>query len=192
MLSWGYELAQGVSLPTIITTDEFALLTQGRMSSTTAQVQAMLGVVSSAVRGYCGWHLSPSLSCVWHGEAPTGICQMPVMGVTAVSSVKVDGTELGASEYEWSTSGLVRVYRPIERWGSVEVAFTAGYEDDDDLGAVVAQVAANALAASPGVREEHAGSVGISYNQTSSGVSGGVALLDRDRMLLDRWRLRRV
>ena len=192
MLSWGYDLADGVCLPPIVTPAQFALLTQNRMSSTTEQVQAMLQAVSASVRGYCGWHLAPSVQCVWRGDAPTGICQIPVMGMTAVASVEVDGETLDSTAYEWSTSGLVRLYRPAPRWGSVEVAFTAGYHDSADLGAVVTQIAANALAASPGVREEHAGQVGISYNQTASGVSGGVALLDRDRMLLDRWRIRRV
>lgn len=192
MLSWGYDVDDGVTIPSIITPERFALLTGGRMSSTTGQVQAMLDAVSAAVRGFCGWHLAPALACVWVGDAPDGICQLPAMGVSSVSSVEVGGTELAATDYEWSTSGLVRLRCRAPRWGGVRVAFVAGYDDSDDLGAVVAQVAANALAASPGVREEHAGQVGISYNQTASGVSGGVALLDRDRMLLDRWRVRRV
>lgn len=192
MLSWGYDLTDGGQPSSIITPEQFALLTQGRMSSTTQQVQAMLDAVSASVRGYCGWHLSPSLSCSWRGDAPSGICQLPAMGVTSVTSVKVAGTTLDPSEYEWSSSGLVRLRGCAPAWGSVVVEFVAGYDDSADLGAVVAQMAANALAASPGVREEHAGQVGISYNQTASGVSGGVALLDRDRMLLDRWRVRRV
>ena len=169
MYSWGYDLAVGTALPSIITPAQFALLTQGRMSSTTEQVQAMLDAVSAAVRGYCRWHVAPALPCVWVGDAPDGICHVPAMGVSSVSSVTVDG-----------------------RWGGVTVEFTAGYEDTDDLGGVVAQIAANALAASPGVREEHAGQVGITYNQTANGVSGGVRLLDSDRMLLDRWRVRDV
>ena len=192
MLSWGYELAEGASLPSIITTEQFALLTQNRMSSTPQQVQAMLDATSASIRGFCGWHLAPSVACVWRGDAPTGICQLPVMGMTAVTSVKIGGEALDPTAYEWSTSGLVRLSRPVHRWGGVTVEFTAGYDDSADIGAVVAQIAANALVASPGVREEHAGQVGISYNQTAAGVSGGIALLDRDRMLLDRWRIRRV
>lgn len=192
MYSWGYDLADGTALPSIITPAQFALLTQGRMSSTTEQVQAMLDAVSAAVRGYARWHVAPALPCVWVGDAPDGICHVPAMGVSTVTSVTVDGRDLGPGEYEWSRSGLVRLRSRAPRWGGVEVEFTAGFEDVDDLGGVVAQIAANALAASPGVREEHAGQVGITYNQTANGVSGGVRLLDSDRMLLDRWRIRDV
>ena len=192
MYSWGYDLADGTALPSIITPAQFALLTQGRMSSTTEQVQAMLDAVSAAVRGYARWHVAPALPCVWVGDAPDGICHVPAMGVSSVTSVAVDDRTLGPGEYEWSRSGLVRLRSRAPRWGGVTVEFTAGFEDVDDLGGVVAQIAANALAASPGVREEHAGQVGITYNQTANGVSGGVRLLDSDRMLLDRWRIRDV
>ena len=192
MYSWGYDLADGTALPSIITPAQFALLTQGRMSSTTEQVQAMLDAVSAAVRGYARWHVAPALPCVWVGDAPDGICHVPAMGVSSVTSVTVDDRTLGPGEYEWSRSGLVRLRSRAPSWGGVTVEFTAGFEDVDDLGGVVAQIAANALAASPGVREEHAGQVGITYNQTANGVSGGVRLLDSDRMLLDRWRIRDV
>lgn len=192
MYSWGYDLADGTTLPSLITPAQFALLTQGRMSSTTEQVQAMLDAVSAAVRGYARWHVAPALPCVWVGDAPDGICHVPAMGVSSVTSVTVDDRTLGPGEYEWSRSGLVRLRSRAPRWGGVTVEFTAGFQDVDDLGGVVAQIAANALAASPGVREEHAGQVGITYNQTANGVSGGVRLLDSDRMLLDRWRIRDV
>lgn len=192
MLSYGYELADGAELASIITPAEFDALTGGRMSSTTEQVQAMLDAVSAAVRSYCGWHLAPALACTWTGEAPGGYVTLPAMGVSAVSAVRVSGEELDPSAYEWSRSGELRLHRCAPKWGSVEVDFTAGYDDAQALGAVTAQIAANALAAAPGVREEHAGAVGISYNQTASGVSGGVALLDRDRALLDPWRIRRI
>lgn len=192
MLPWGYDLADGGEIPSIITPSQFAVLTGGRMSSTTEQVQAMLDATSAAVRGYCGWHVAPALECVWVGDAPDGICQLPAMGVS-VTSVEVGGTALDPTAYEWAESGLVRLRGRAPRWRSVRVEFAAGYDGGTDgIGAVVAQLAANALAASPGVREEHAGQVGISYNQTASGVSGGVRLLDSDRALLDPWRVRRI
>ncbi len=53
-----------------------------------------------------------------------------------------------------------------------------------DLAAVVAQIAANALAAPAGVRAEQAGDVSVTYNTTASGVSGGVRLLDSDLAML--------
>lgn len=192
MLSYGYDLADGATLESIITPAQFSIITGGRMSSTTETVQAMLDAVSAAVRSYCGWHVAPATACVWTGEAPGGVIGLPVMGVSAIEAVTVDGTELGTDEFMWSSSGEVRLTRCSPKWRSVTVAFTAGYSDSDALGAIVAQIAANALAAAPGVREEHAGQVGISYNQTSSGVSGGIALLDRDRLLLDPWRIARI
>ena len=192
MNPWGYDRADGKEFPSIITPAQFAVLTQGRMSSTTEQVQDMLDAVSDAVRGFCGWHLAPALECAWVGDAPDGICQLPAMGVT-VTSVEVGGAALDPSAYEWSESGLVRLPCRAPRWRSVRVEFTAGYDGGTGaIGAAVAQVAANALAASPGVREEHAGQVGISYNQTDNGVSGGLRLLESDRALLDPWRVRRI
>lgn len=194
MLSYGYRLADCGPLPSIITPSQFAAITGGRMSSTTEQVQAMLDAVSAAVRAYCGWHIAPELECEWTGEAPNGYASLPVMGVEAIEAVTVNGEEIPEGRYEWSASGELRLCGCIcaQRWRSLTVRFIAGYEDASAIGAVVAQIAANAMAAAPGVREEHAGSVGISYNQTASGVSGGVALLDRDRLLLDPWRIARI
>ena len=71
------------------------------------------------------------------------------------------------------------------------MTFSSGYDLDEvpDLAAIVAQIAANALVATPGVQSERAGDVQISYNSTAYGVSGGVALLDRDKLLLAPHRL---
>ena len=51
------------------------------------------------------------------------------------------------------------------------------------------QLVENALVATPGLREEHAGNVGATYNQTESGVSGGVRLLPSDRAALALYRI---
>ena len=58
------------------------------------------------------------------------------------------------------------------------------YKRQGSLGAIVAQIASNALAAAPGIAEEHAGGVGATYNKTGDGITGGVSLLARDKELL--------
>ena len=61
--------------------------------------------------------------------------------------------------------------------------------ESDVLAELVAQIASNALVAAPGIAEEHAGSVGATYNKTGDGITGGVSLLARDKELLTHYRL---
>lgn len=192
MNEWGYYTVG--DCPTIITPEQFRALTGGKLSSKPETVKAMLEAVSSAARGYCGWHISPELECVYQGEADGGIVRLPAMAVTDVLRVEVNGREVDPSTYEWTKVGLVKLHCNCcaERWNSTRVYFTAGVDAAGGLAAVVAQIASNALVAPAGIASEHAGQVGLTYNQTSSGVSGGVSLLSRDMALLSPWRLREV
>lgn len=191
MNEWGYTTCGDA--PAIITPDEFRALTGGKLSSTDATVRAMLAAVSSAVRGYCGWHVTPELECSFTGEADGGLVRLPAMLVSDVSRVTVQGRELSPDQYEWSKDGIIRIRCCCaSRWGSLHVHYTAGTDSAGALAAVVAQMASNALVAAPGIASEHAGQVGLTYNQTANGVSGGVSLLGRDAALLEPWRLVRV
>ena len=78
-----------------------------------------------------------------------------------------------------------------DEWRSVVCVYTAGF-DAGSIGQVVAQIASNALAAAPGVANERAGNVSITYNQTGSGITGGVSLLPRDYAILAPYRLVRA
>lgn len=183
---WGYDLDE-VNLPPLLTEAEFNTLSGGRWSGN-PQVAPMLAAVSQAVRNYCNWHVSPSLKCVAKVSAERGYLQLPGMNVTQVSSV-TEGDETLA-DYEWKRNGSVRGCFDT-RWQGVEVAYTCGL-DDVLVKTIVTQIACNCLAAPGGVREEHAGQVGITYNQTASGVSGGVSLLERDKDMLAPYRISAV
>ena len=190
MTRWGYEVALPdgeVKLPPIISYEDFIILTGGRLVSSADRIDAMLDAVSQAVRDWCGWHVSPILECSWVGTGNGRLLLLPCMSVSSVESIEVQGVE---QDFEWERSGKVRISgRFPDAWRSVEASFTAGIDAADGIGAAVLQIATNALVATPGVREEHAGGVGATYNQTANGVSGGVRLLESDYRLLAPYRM---
>lgn len=184
---WGYAVDY---LPPIIDVAEFKSLQPG-LSSTDDEIQAVLDAVSSAVRDYCGWHISPSLECSYIGQGDGRILMLPAMGVRSIESLEIDGVSI--QDYEWTAAGMVRLKSVVfpDAWRSVECAYTAGF-DGGAISQVVAQVAANSIVAAPGVANERAGNVSITYNQTGAGITGGVSLLPRDNALLAPYRLVRA
>ena len=190
---WSYTVditGQNQAIPSIITVAEFKKLCPG-LSSTDEQIQAVLDSVSSAVRDWCGWHIAPSLECTFTGEGEGRLLVLPAMGVTSVASLEVDGAE--TTDYEWTAAGMVRLKNDVfpDSWRSVECVYAAGF-DSKSIGQAVAQIASNALVAAPGVVNERAGNVSITYNQTATGVAGGVSLLPRDYALLAPYKLARA
>lgn len=185
--SWGYSVE---SLEPVMTVEAFRELCPN-MASTDEQIAATIMAVSESVRDYCGWHVAPSLECTYKGEGEGRLLVLPAMGVTDVSSLTVEGRQV--TGFEWKPSGLVRLTRGCfpDKWGSVACTYTAGFAPAS-VGQVVAQIAANSLAASPGVSDERAGNVSITYNRTGDGITGGVSLLDRDMAQLSYYRLARA
>ena len=178
---WNYEVSR--TLPPIITAEEFDKITGGVMSATTEQKTAILDSVSQAIRNHCGWHVTPPAKCTFTGEGEGRLLVLPAMAVSDVSSVEIMGV---AADFEWRSNGLVRLKKGTfpDAWRSVKCVYTAGNETGGSLAAIVAQIASNALAAAPGIAEEHAGGVGATYNKTGDGITGGVSLLARDKELL--------
>ena len=190
---WMYEVeTTGTALDPIISVEEFKALVP-KLSATDATISAMLGSASAAVRDWCGWHVGPSYRCAYVGNGEGRLLMLPCMCVTSVDSLSIDGVSIDATGYEWTAAGMVRLRSLVfpDEWRSVEVEFTAGLSAAT-VGQVVAQIAANALAASPGVSEEHAGNVGITYNRTGNGITGGVSLLERDKASLAAYRIARA
>lgn len=184
---WSYTVD---SLSSLISVEQFKALCPG-LSSTDAEIQAALDTASSAIRDYCGWHVSPSLECTFTGEGEGRLLVLPAMGVTAVSSLEIEETAI--TDYEWTAAGMVRLKNAVfpDVWRSVECVYTAGFSSGA-IGQVVAQIASNALVAAPGVSSERAGNVSITWNQTGSGISGGVSILPRDLTLLAPYKLVRA
>ena len=185
---WNYEIAGG--LPSVISAEQFDVLTGGVMSSSDDQIDATLRAVSASIRIYCGWHVAPNVRCYWRGDADGRLIQLPAMNVTSVHSVKVSGRELDTKEYAWRKSGLIRLaHEPLDDWGQlVEVEYDAGVANDY-IAPIASQLATNALVAPAGVQAERAGDVSITYNSTASGVSGGIRLLSSDKEMLDAFKL---
>lgn len=185
---WGYSTS--AQLPSLISAEDFAKATGGVMSATTDQIQMTLDAASGAIRSFCGWHVAPNLTCTWQGDANGRLIQLPVMNVTSIHSVTVNGVELASTEYAWRDSGLIRLARPVlDDWGRrVVVEFDAGC-DSDTLDAVVTQVAVNNLVAPAGIMREQVDSVAITYNQTANGVTGGIRLITGDKAMLKAFKL---
>ncbi|MBR2835915.1 MAG: hypothetical protein IKE43_09460 [Coriobacteriales bacterium] len=187
--NWGYTaICEWPELPPLLRVDEFLTISGLEYSSSMERIAQVIAGVSQAVRDWCGWHVAPALDCVFVASPDGHFVELPCMGVVDVESVTKNDTELA---YEWRGEGLVRLVRPEFGWRSVTVRYRAGYTDSSALAMAVAQIVENKLVAAPGVREEHAGQVGISYNQTASGVSGGVRLLESDYALLQAYRIPR-
>ena len=185
---WGYSV-EG-ELGPLVSLEDFKLLCPG-LSSTDEQISAVLDAVSAAVRDWCGWHVAPSVECTFVGNGEGRLLVLPAMGVTAVESLAVEGSGIGG--FEWAAIGMVRLSDGTfpDKWRSVECVYTAGFESGS-VGQAVAQIAANALVAAPGVANERAGNVSIQYNQTGAGITGGVSLLPRDHALLAPYKLARA
>ena len=183
--AWGYEIVG--DLGNMLSVDELQEMTGGILSSSYEQIEATMSAVSYAIRAFCGWHVTPNVECVWTGDADGRLAQLPAMGVTSIHSVKVNGADV---DYDWRTSGLIRLKRPVcDDWGRlVVVDYEAGF-DTEALASVVSQVAVNALVAPAGVMREQAGDVAITYNQTGAGVTGGIRLLSSDKQLLQPYKL---
>ena len=188
--AWGYSIAtDDGSLPPLITPEQLEEATGGRFGADTPGVSNVLAGVSAAVRDACGWHVSPVLDCEERASGPGRVIALHTLMMPEDPEVEELGVTLGPGQFEWSERGLVRraCWREWPRGlGSVVVRYRSGIpaEMAPGLVTVAAQVASNALAAPAGVQSEQAGNVSISYNQTASGVSGGVRLLDSDLALL--------
>lgn len=197
---YGYAIAVqgGNGLPPLITPDDFAAQSQGRFSAADLRVIEALNGVSSAIRSYCHWHVTPALDCeiVTHGDGGR-IISLPTLYLSAIGSVVEDGIELTSGQYEARSNGLIRrtgwkIWSTT--WNAVTIDYNAGFpaEAVPEFRQIVLQIAGSAVSAALGVREEHAGQVGVTYNQTASGVSGGISLLDRDKDMLAPFRISNI
>lgn len=187
---WGYSIeTEDGAVPPLITPEQLSDATGGRFGPSTPGASAVLDGVSAAIRDACGWHVSPVLGCVERTQGPGRVIALHTLMMHGDPEIEELGETLGPGQVEWMERGLVR--RACWRswpgaWGSVVVRYESGIPAGmaPALVTVAAQIASNALAAPAGVQSEQAGDVSISYNQTASGVSGGVRLLDSDLALL--------
>lgn len=195
---WGYSVDEPCgALPPLIDVATLEEVTRGRFGLSTPGVDAVLDGVSAAIRAACGWHVSPVVRCMERTQGPGRVIALKSLLVPEVESVEEEGRELAPGEFEFSDRGLLRraCWKSWPaRWGSVVAVYKSGIPAGmaGGLAVVAAQVASNALAAPAGVQSEQAGDVSVSYNQTASGVSGGVRLLPSDLAMLAPYTLGEV
>lgn len=180
------------TLPPLLTPEEFSAGTKGKIAANDPRLPALLGGASAAVRRYCGWHVTPVLTETVVLDGPGGsLLQLPSLRVESVDEVVVNGTELDVDGLEWSAKGMIRRRSWPQKFRSVRVTFTHGFDTEDAAGIlqIVQQVVANAAASPLGATSEQAGALSASWSQTSPGVAGGLSLLQRDLDVLNLYRL---
>ena len=133
-----------------------------------------------AVRGYCEWHIAPSVTETLTLDGPGGsVLHLPSAHVTAVASVANNGTAV--ADPQWRTSGMIRADYGCwtERFRGVVVELTHGY---DECPADVLKVLRDLVdgAGRTGVAQVTSGSHSVRY---------GPALDSEQRATLDRYRL---
>ncbi len=115
----------------------------------------LAAAADALVRGYCGWHVAPSLTETLTVDGSGGCVQpLPTRYLTAVASVTDDGlaVNLADEDVEWSTSGLLWRYAPWTwRPRGVVATITHGYPVVPADVQMVAADLAGSLADAPGL-----------------------------------------
>ena len=190
----------------IVSPAELSAATQGKVLASDPRVQPLLDGATAAIRRWCGWHITPSVTETLVLDGPGGhVLTLPTMYLTTLTSVTEDGVALtpydpatGLGDYEWSELGNVnRVcgywsehYHWTERYRGLAVAIVHGYATAPDVAQIIMQVCANALASPMGATREQAIGFAASWSATGPGVAGGMSLLERDLAVLATYRLR--
>ena len=203
--NWGYSLYDDDSFGAILTVADFNLITAGKYTSDT-RVPALIDAATSAVRNYCGWHISPSLVCSFSDMLLYGngrikqvnndlVIQLPATMVSEIQAVYIDQTEF--ERYVLDNNGLVHLINlahVASRISRITVVYTAGVSAEMMAGVreLIASRVVHGLSGTAGVASETAGGVSISY--ANAWVMGGGAgqLTSLDAETLKPYRLQGV
>lgn len=166
--------------------------TQGKVSASDPRLEALIAGATAAVRGYCGWHIAPSLTETVTLDGPGGdVLTLPTMHLTDLAAVTEAGTVLDVATVEWSELGSVRKESGCwtERYRGVVVTMTHGHDAAPDVAQIIIQAVIPALSSPMAATSERAGTFAVTWATTAPGVAGGLSLLQRDRDILDTYRL---
>ena len=211
---WGY-VYDSATLPDLITLADFSNFTNGRFGSTDTRISANIKSASEAIRNYCGWHISPSLTCgvVYNvhslRDSFTGsalLIQLPATFVTSVSKVVLNavfdndtgeytGTVMDVDSYDLdSANGLLKVYGvgSLSERSKLFVKYVAGFASPEAIKELTAYRVTHALTNPYGVTSEAAGGVSVSYNSAWSGRASSSALPSEERETLNTYRVKGV
>lgn len=214
---WGYVI-DAETLPDLITTADFSNYTNNKFGTTDTRIAVNIASASASVRNYCGWHISPSLTCGMlynvHDlrdafSGPDLIIQLPATYVSGVSKVVLgavwdsDAEDwrgeviTDAERLDWGMgNGLLKVYDvgPLDRRSRVFVKYTAGLPSTgiSALKELTTSRVVNALTNPYGVSSEAAGGVSVSYSSQWTGRASSSSLPDDTRETLEAYKVRGV
>lgn len=177
-------------------------------SVATDRATLLLDAATAAIQTYCRQSFTQATTtAVFPGSFGSALV-LPERPVTAVSAVSIGDTVL-AVDTDWVWDGAHTLYRGtkvdgvlsvngpdylINGWGDwggpgaqVSVTYTHGFATIPGVvKGVCLALAARTLGSPDGVNSESVGSYSVSYSRTG----GAVSLLDEERALLDRYRVR--
>lgn len=209
---WGY-IIDTEALPNFINESDFSQYTNGRFTGD-RRVPVNIASATTAIRNYCGWHISPNATCgaLFNVRdlrdafvGPDLLIQLPATFVTSIEKVIInpklneqtqeyEGEEL--TEWDSEGNGILKVYDVgcRDRKTQIFIKYTAGYSDTDisDLKELTANRVTHAVTNTYGVNSEAAGGVSISYNSTWTGSGSSTTLTDDTRELLGRYKVKGV
>ncbi len=198
LTNWGYLIDNDeTQLPDMINTTEFDNLT-ARKYAGDARIIPNISAAQAAIRNYCGWHVSPSLPCIFEADSiSTGrVIQLPARYVSSVESVTFNGETLPPESYHLKSNGLLYFNRKLLgcSWGDIIVKYTAGIPEGlmDAIKELIAHRVTHALAQSYGVQSEAAGGVSVTYNATWTNNARATALPSDNKEVLAPYRLQGV
>jgi hypothetical protein len=182
-------------LPPLVTPEEFAAWTGGKVSAEDPRVAPLLAGASAGIRRWARWHIAPVLEETLTGDGPGGqLLLLPTGRLLEILTATDAGTDVDVSTLDFSRHGMVSrrdAYGWTNRFGAVSVRVRHGFDlaDVPDVAQIVKQVTANALASPMGATREQAGTVSVAWATTAPGVSGGLSLLQRDLDVLAAFKI---
>lgn len=197
LTNWSYSIDGMSYLPGMLSVDDFNKFTAGKYAGD-VRILPTIEAAQAAIRNHCGWHVYPSLPCIFEADSiSTGrVIQLPARFVSSVESVTLNGEELPPESYHLKSNGLLYFDRKFLgcSWGDIIVKYTAGVPDGlmDAIKELIAHRVTHALAQSYGVQSEAAGGVSVTYNATWTNNARATALPSDNKEVLAPYRLQGV
>lgn len=143
-----------------------------------------------AVRGYCGWHVAPSITEAVQVEGGGGLLLLPSLHVTAVLSI-TDEDERDvplAGVRKPRRNGILR--GPFRDGCMYTAQITHGYDETPAEVVAIVTDLAEAAGVVAGATSMSAGPFQVSFSSRSAAAQAGVVgLSELQRLVLDRYRL---
>lgn len=147
-------------------------------------------LASAGVRGYCGWHVAPSLEETLELDGSRSpLLELPSLLVTAVAEVKVD--DVVVTDFEWSRAGMLRRAAGWGAgWRSVQVTFTHGHaETPEDVRLAAIAAARREMVNPDNLRSESGPAYSRVFTIPGTGEAYGAMLTKVEQALLSRYRV---